>query len=149
MASQSLWSVMSIDQREAYLAEAHVAILAIGREGRGPLAVPIWYGYQPGGEVTIRMNRGSTKHRAIEAAGWFSLATQTVTLPYRFVTVEGPVVGIDTPSRQQALEIAERYLPADQAVSFVDTTLNDQSVLVRMRPEKWLSQAQNPGVSPW
>ena len=41
---------MSKSEREDFLAQVHVGILAIaGDEGAGPLAVPIWYSYQPGG----------------------------------------------------------------------------------------------------
>ena len=31
------------DEREAFLAGVHVAVLAIDEPGRGPLAMPIWY----------------------------------------------------------------------------------------------------------
>jgi nitroimidazol reductase NimA-like FMN-containing flavoprotein (pyridoxamine 5'-phosphate oxidase superfamily) len=34
---------MSAEQREAFLSEVHVAVLAVDEPGRGPLALPIWY----------------------------------------------------------------------------------------------------------
>ncbi|MBW8802097.1 MAG: pyridoxamine 5'-phosphate oxidase family protein, partial [Streptomyces sp.] len=38
------------EQREQFLAEPHVAALAVDAgEGRAPLALPIWYQYTPGG----------------------------------------------------------------------------------------------------
>jgi hypothetical protein len=42
---------LSKQEREQFLAEPHVAALSI-RDGsdRGPLTVPIWYQYAPGGE---------------------------------------------------------------------------------------------------
>ena len=35
--------VMSPAEREAFLAETHVAIVSIAEAGRGPLAIPVWY----------------------------------------------------------------------------------------------------------
>ena len=37
--------VMSRSEREAFLTEVHVGIIAIAEQGRGPLAVPVWYAY--------------------------------------------------------------------------------------------------------
>ena len=42
---------MTRAEREAFLAEVHVAVVAIAEEGRAPLAVPVWYAYEPGGEI--------------------------------------------------------------------------------------------------
>jgi nitroimidazol reductase NimA-like FMN-containing flavoprotein (pyridoxamine 5'-phosphate oxidase superfamily) len=45
-----MWVAMSAAEREEFLAGVHVGVLsaAIGTAGR-TLAVPVWYGYQPGG----------------------------------------------------------------------------------------------------
>lgn len=38
--------------RELFLAEPRIAALSVSAgEGRGPLTVPIWYEYEPGGEA--------------------------------------------------------------------------------------------------
>ncbi len=42
---------MSKAEREAFLAETHVAVISVAEEGRGPLAVPVWYAYKSGGDV--------------------------------------------------------------------------------------------------
>jgi len=44
---------MSRQEREAFLAALHVGVISIERPGRGPLTVPIWYGYEPGGDLWI------------------------------------------------------------------------------------------------
>ena len=41
---------MTKEEREAFLADLHVGVISIAEEGRGPLTVPIWYSYEPGGE---------------------------------------------------------------------------------------------------
>jgi nitroimidazol reductase NimA-like FMN-containing flavoprotein (pyridoxamine 5'-phosphate oxidase superfamily) len=38
---------MTAEQREQYLAGQHVAVLAVARETGPPLAVPVWYAYEP------------------------------------------------------------------------------------------------------
>ncbi|MFI5562401.1 pyridoxamine 5'-phosphate oxidase family protein [Amycolatopsis japonica] len=135
--------VMTAEEREAFLSEVHIGVLAVEREGRAPLAVPVWYDYEPGGELLIWMDGGSVKDKAIKKAGRLSLVAQSETLPYKYVTAEGPVIANDAPpTREQALKIAQRYLPEDEGTKYVDGALSNNSVLVRVRPEKWLSNDQ-------
>lgn len=126
--------VLTEPEREAFLAEVHVGVLAVARDGAGPLAVPVWYQYEPGGDVRIWMERGSRKYRAIERAGRLSLVAQTETSPYKYVSVEGPVVSAEWPE--------------GQAVAYVDSALGEDSVLVCMTPEKWLSNDQGKEQGP-
>jgi hypothetical protein len=44
---------MTKEEREAFLADVHVAVISVAEDGHGPLVVPIWYSYEPGGEVRI------------------------------------------------------------------------------------------------
>ncbi|WP_252441230.1 pyridoxamine 5'-phosphate oxidase [Pseudonocardia humida] len=131
---------MTEQERQEFLAGVHVGVLAVERPGRAPLAVPIWYDYTPGGEVLLWIDRGSVKERLLREARRFSLNAQVETPPYKYATAEGPIVAIDgAPTEEQALGIAGRYLPADEAAAWVRDNLGDSSLLVRMRPEKWLS----------
>ncbi|MFF2086877.1 pyridoxamine 5'-phosphate oxidase family protein [Nocardia sp. NPDC058176] len=136
---------MTAAEREAFLSAVHVGVLAVGREGRAPLAVPIWYAYEDG-EILLWMERDTVKDRSIRAAGRFSFVVQSETAPYRYVTAEGSVISADVaPTRAQALSITRRYLPEGDAAVYVDAALDEKSVLVRMRPEKWLSNDQSKG----
>ena len=136
--------VMSRKEREAFLAEVHVGIISIAEEGRAPLAVPIWYGYSPGGELFVVTERGSRKGRLLEKARRFSLCAQTESPPYRYVSVEGPIVSI-APSQLERDErpLAHRYLGREQGDRYLEATggaaARAQNVVVRMRPERWLS----------
>ncbi|WP_116204914.1 pyridoxamine 5'-phosphate oxidase family protein [Amycolatopsis circi] len=133
-------AVMTVDEREKFLAEKRVGVLSIGRDGAAPLAVPVWYDYEPGGELLIWMDRGSAKDRAIEASGKLSLTVQQETQPYKYVTVSGPVVDRSSaPTEEQALAIASRYASEANAREFVEGSLKETSVLVRVRTERWLS----------
>lgn len=132
--------VMTLEERQSFLAEPHVGVIAVERRGRAPLAVPVWYDYEPGGDMMIWIHRGSIKHQSIVESGRFSLLVQRDKAPYKYVTAEGDaIVEKSPPTRQQALQIARRYLSAVEAGAYVDRTLGDGAVLVRMRPRKWLS----------
>ncbi|MFI5217680.1 MAG: pyridoxamine 5'-phosphate oxidase family protein, partial [Candidatus Limnocylindria bacterium] len=85
---------MSQPEREAFLADVHVGVISIAEPGRGPLSAPIWYGYQPGGELWIVTERDSRKGRLLQRAGRFSLCAQSEQPPYKYVSVEGPVTAI-------------------------------------------------------
>jgi PPOX class probable F420-dependent enzyme len=136
--------VMSEAERRAFLREPRVGIIAISRDGRGPLAVPVWFRYADG-EIRVWMERDSAKHRALRRAGRFTLVVQSERMPYKYVSVEGPVIDDLPPSRDEAEAIAGRYLAPADAAGYVRSALGETSVLVRMRPERWLSNDQAKG----
>ena len=47
-----------------------------------PLTAPIWYGYEPGGELWIVTERASREGRLLAQAGRFSLCAQSEQAPY-------------------------------------------------------------------
>lgn len=126
-------------EREAFLAGPHIGVIAADRDGRAPLAVPIWYAYEPGGEVVVWTERGTVKERLIRASGRYSLCVQDERPPYRYVSVEGPAVFDDSPTIDDVRGFARRYLPLDQADAFTEQSFNDRAVLIRMRPQHWLT----------
>jgi hypothetical protein len=133
---------MTKKEREAFLAEVHVGVLAISESGRGPLAVPVWYAYEPGGELRFVTARGSRKGKLITQAARLSLCAQTETAPYKYVSVEGPIVGRDASDVERDLRpIARRYLGPQGGDAYVDGTRGEHGddMLVRLRPERWLT----------
>jgi nitroimidazol reductase NimA-like FMN-containing flavoprotein (pyridoxamine 5'-phosphate oxidase superfamily) len=45
---------LSREEREQFLAEPHIGALSVvERPDRAPLTVPIWYQYNPGGELWV------------------------------------------------------------------------------------------------
>jgi len=86
---------MTRQEREAFLAGVHVGVLGLTEPGRGPLAVPIWYGYEPGGELWFITDRDSRKGKLLAEGARVSLCAQTETAPYQYVAVEGPVTRIE------------------------------------------------------
>jgi nitroimidazol reductase NimA-like FMN-containing flavoprotein (pyridoxamine 5'-phosphate oxidase superfamily) len=133
---------MTKQEREAFLADVHVGIMSIEAEGRGPLTIPIWYAYEPGGELRLLTGRSSRKGKLLERAGRFSLCAQTETPPYKYVSVEGPITSMDSPDLERdARPMAHRYLGPDLGDRYIEGTKDERedSVLVRMRPERWLT----------
>lgn len=135
---------MTRAEREKFLADLHVGIISITEEGRGPLTVPIWYDYEPGGELWIVTDRSSRKGALLEKASRFSLCAQTEAPPYQYVSVEGPIVGMEPSDLERDTRpMAHRYLGAELGDRYIDATAADRSaggsVVVRMRPERWLT----------
>jgi PPOX class probable F420-dependent enzyme len=129
---------MSPAEREEFLAGVHVGVLSVASpDGGGPLAVPVWYTYRPGGTVNVSTGRGTRKARAIEAAGRFSLCAQDERPPYKYVTVEGPVTMEDA-TQAERLELARRYLGPEGADSYLAAVPGGTQVMIRMTPEHWL-----------
>ena len=100
---------MSVEERQAFLADLHVGIVSIARKHKGPLAVPIWYDYEPGGEVWMITNESSIKGKLLGNASRISLCVQTEAAPYSYVSVEGPFT-VSATEEGQLLQMAIRYL---------------------------------------
>ena len=132
---------MTKEEREAFLADLHVGIISISEEGQGPLTVPIWYSYEPGGELRVVTGRASRKAYLLERARRFSVCVQAETLPYKYVSVEGPVIAIEPADvERDRRPLARRYLGAQQGDRYIEATRGDAgNMLVRMRPERWLT----------
>lgn len=70
--------VMMKQEREAFLADVHVGVISIPEPGRGPLTVPVWYAYDPGGELRVVTARTLRKGQLLARSGSFSLCAQAV-----------------------------------------------------------------------
>jgi nitroimidazol reductase NimA-like FMN-containing flavoprotein (pyridoxamine 5'-phosphate oxidase superfamily) len=132
---------MTKQERERFLADLHVGVISIPEEGRGPLTVPIWYSYEPGGELQVVTARTSRKTRLLQRAGRFSLCAQTETPPYKYVSVEGPVVAIEPADLERDRRpLARRYFGVERGDRYIESTRDlVGNVVVRMRPERWLT----------
>jgi nitroimidazol reductase NimA-like FMN-containing flavoprotein (pyridoxamine 5'-phosphate oxidase superfamily) len=137
---------MSTTGREAFLASSHVAILSVaGADGRPPLASPVFYHYEPGGDLTFFTNtlgRKTRKADLIEAAGALTMTVQTEEMPYKYVTVEGAVVSTGPATPEEMKKIAQRYMPAEYAEGFVQNEFahpDSAPMLYTVRPTKWFS----------
>ena len=144
MADNSL----SVRDRELFLAEPHIAALSVSAGPvRGPLTLPIWYQYEPGGEAWVLTEAGSWKVRLIGAAGRFTLMVDRVAPTVRYVSVEGPVTRTVPGTDEQLHEIAARYLPPEKVPAYIEyahAELGEQ-VAIYLRPQRWLTADLGPG----
>jgi PPOX class probable F420-dependent enzyme len=128
---------MNEHEQQEFLAAKHIGVLAVQRADGPPLAVPIWYGYQPGGDVVLWTNGEHTaKGRMIKKAGAFTLVVQNEEGPYSYVSVSGPVTTYEQATVEEALPVVTRYLPESKAKEFVET-FNPGHVIIKMTPERW------------
>lgn len=133
---------LSREEREQFLAEPHVAALSVSAgQDRGPLTVPIWYQYTPGGQPWFITGTGSRKHRLIEAAGHLSLMVERVEPTVRYVAVDGAVDRIEEGTDEQLVEMTKRYLPPEAVEPYLEMARREHgpSVAVYLTPQHWLS----------
>lgn len=127
---------MSESERDAFLADVHVGLLAVERPDGPPLVSPVWYRYQPGGAIELNTERSTEKARLLEGCGRASLCVQREELPYAYVTVEGPVE-VEPTDRETRLDIATRYLGPEMGEAYVENGPSGDDIVVRIRPERW------------
>ena len=135
---------MTPQECEAFLADVHIGVLSVTDEGRGPLSVPIWYLYKPGGEILIATSARSRKVKLIEKAGRFSICVQDENSPYKYVSVEGPVIGTEPEDLERhERPLAHRYLGVEGGDAYIEATQSTyeglEMVAISMKPERWLS----------
>ena len=125
---------MSDEEREEFLKQANVAILAtVGPAGAH--AVPIWYLYE-NGAFLMSTGRGSQKHRDLERNPNVTLVVDRRTLPCYAVMARGRVEigpGLDVATRRR---IAARYLNDDQLEAYMARAPGGESVSIRLTPRK-------------
>ena len=141
---------MTRQECQDFLAGGHVGIVCVAEQGRGPLAVPVWYIYErgrnpsEGDEVWISTGKDSRKVQLIKSAGRFSLCVQNEAPPYKYVSVEGPVTAIEVEDTElHSRPLARRYLGQQGGDKYIADMLSDPQyvpgVVVYLRPERWYS----------
>ena len=131
---------MTEAEREAFLAALHVGVIALERSDGPPLAVPVWYSYEPGGDVTVLMDGDSLKGRLIGRSGRFTLCAQQEEPPYRYVSVEGPAVIAPSDVERDSRPMARRYLGTKGGDRYTDSSSHGGNpVKVTMTPQRWFT----------
>jgi PPOX class probable F420-dependent enzyme len=124
---------MSREQREAFLADVHVGVLAVAPPDGPPALTPVWYRYRES-VVEIVTTAQTRKVGLLREAGHASLCVQTEQFPPAYVTVEG-AVDLSPATPDMVEDIAVRYLGAEAAATYMETAHDD--TLITLRPEHW------------
>ena len=137
--------VMNEAERDTFLSEVHVAIISIPEPDRGPFSVPVWYTYETGGEFRVWTGGNSRKAILLREASRISICVQQEIAPYRYVSAEGPVISTDPIRLDQELRpLIYRYLGEESGYLIIKSLGCDQAgtgdILMRMKPERWLSE---------
>ena len=130
---------MTQDEKEAYLSEVRIGVLAINEAGSGPLTAPLWYDYRPGGEIFMIVAADSRKGKLLAVGQRVSLVVQSEALPYSYVSVEGPVTSVSPVTFDELLSMAYRYLGEKQGRQYAQAAGIEKEIGVRVRPERWLA----------
>ncbi|KJV02281.1 MULTISPECIES: pyridoxamine 5'-phosphate oxidase family protein [Nocardiaceae] len=133
---------LSKTEREEYLSESHIAALSVAAGAdRGPLTVPIWYDYTPGGEAWVLTGATSKKAQLIRTAGRFTLMIEQSDPTIRYVSVEGPVAREEPSTPELLRAMAARYLPPEKVDGYLEMANreHEENVVFYLRPEHWLS----------
>ena len=126
---------MSEREREEFLKEANVAVLATVSRGGRAHAAPIWYLYEDGVFI-MSTGRGSQKHRNVEAHPEVTLVVDRRSLPYYAVMARGRAEIGPRLSDEERLRMAERYLGEELARAYIARVSGEDSVTIRLRPRK-------------
>ena len=130
---------MSQSEKEAFLADLHVGVVGINDPERGPLTVPIWYDYTPGETLWMVTGSNSRKGKLLEVGTRVSLAAQSEELPYKYVSVEGPVSRVEPCDEKTLRAMAIRYLGEEMGASYAEGSGIEGQVIVHVTPERWLA----------
>jgi hypothetical protein len=142
--------MMDAPTLDQFLRERRVGVLAIPRDGKAPLATPIWYDYD-GSVFRIQIEATSAKAKAIARLGTaaVSLAVQSELPPYRYAVVYGIAsLGASTDPKLRT-RVARRYFgrfAGDQYVRQETADGRGETVLrvVTITPERVVSHDFRP-----
>ena len=132
-------AAMTEMEKQQFLADLHVGVLSLNDDTKGPLTAPIWYDYEPGGELWFIIGPNSLKGKLLEMGVRLSLVAQSEKPPYKYVSIEGPVVSIDESNEADLLAMAVRYLGEDGGKQYAENSNASDGIIVRVKPERWLS----------
>ena len=95
---------------DRFLRQRRVAVLAIPRAGRSPLATPVWFDWD-GAVARIQVEGSSAKARALagDAPVPVALTVQSEVPPYRYVVLHGTAVLRPNDRPDLRRRLARRY----------------------------------------
>ncbi len=130
---------MTTAEKQNFLADLHVGVIGINEPGRGPLTVPIWYSYEPGGVVQVITGAQSRKGKLLTLNSPVSLAAQIEAPPYKYVSVEGIVSAIEDTDMATLEAMAIRYLGETQGRAYAAGSGIEGQITVSITARRWLA----------
>lgn len=131
---------LSTDQLTELLSEPHVTVIAIPREGRAPLATPVWYDRNADGELWIVVERDSAKARLLAVGAQASLCIERERPTVRYATAEATVARIEAAQSSDEATLAHRYLPTEAADGYLAqvNSMDRDLVTIAFTVDRWI-----------
>ena len=119
--------------------KAYLAVLATVYPSGGPQAFPVWYSYD-GEYFTVTTPAGAAKIRNIRHNPKVALCITDTTREVRCLTVLGQAVLVMDSRQAQEMHrrLSFRYLGPDRGEQWADSMANEEMVLIRIYPDKYL-----------
>ena len=131
---------MTQQERESFLSGLHVAVLSLIQADRGPLSMPVWYWYEPGGHLWFETEPRSRKGRLLAVGTRVTLCVQDEDPPYAYVSVEGAVIDIvEDDMDLHQIPLASRYLGEQGGRAYLDSLPPTEWTRYIISPAHWLS----------
>lgn len=130
---------LSTEHLTELLSEPHVAVVAIPREGRAPLATPVWYDRNDDA-LWIVVERESVKARLLAVGSSASLCIERTTPSVRYATAEASVVRVEDAGSDDEATLARRYLPGPAADAYIAQVgaMGRNLVKVTFAVDRWI-----------
>ena len=123
--------------KEEFLKQANMGVLATIGPGSRSHAMPVWYIYEDG-RIIVTAARGSQKHRNIERNSEATLVVDRREPPYYAVMVQGKAeIGPPT-SDDLRLRIASRYLGEERGRAYVSRSTGENSITIYLQPDRFV-----------
>jgi len=130
---------MTPAERWTFLTEvARVCVLSVDAPERAPVSSPIWFTADDG-NIAFAIGPESRKAELLRRSGRATICVQSEDVPYKYVTVEGPVDNIGRATEAFRRAEAVRYLGRDLGDLYIAGTADEISDTWVLRPERWSS----------
>ena len=120
--------------------------VATARKDGRPHVVPVWFVLY-GEDIAFTTSATSVKGQGLRRDRYACMCVDDQSPPFSFVMIEGPVELSDDPEelREVATRIGRRYMGEARAEEFGARNATEGELLVRLRPEHVLAQADLTG----
>jgi len=115
----------------------------VNEAAQRPLVVPVWYLYEPGGDIVVVTRPQARKAGLLVPGARVAFCAQTEELPPKYVSVQGRVVSaVPADVERDVKPIVRKYLGAEVGDAYVDATRPNgtDEIVVRIRPMRWYSR---------
>ena len=134
-------SDLTPEQIAEFLQRPLVAVFVTLRANGSPHAIPIWYQFVGGAFLVFTSSRFQ-RVKNLERDSRAAITISTHDEPYMYVSVEGPVAITTEGVDETGLSIARRYI-GERAEQFLENVLDENSVVLRLTPERILTWVED------